>query len=120
MVYNHSCITMALKGTVCDTTTQASTSLRTTSLETTTLIETSAGTTPCATFTSGGNANGAMCTFPFTYKSVTYYSCTTIDNNGVLWCATTPNYARDKLWGNCQGRFTEKSNLSFVWFSSSK
>ena len=67
-------------------------------------MTTSGGTTPCATFTTGGNANGAMCTFPFTYKSVTYYQCISIDNDQ-LWCATTANYDRDQDWGNCHGRF---------------
>ncbi len=81
-------------GTVCDTTTApASTTMTSTG-----------GTTPCATFTSGGNANGAMCTFPFTYKSVAYYQCITLDNDK-LWCATTNNYDRDQDWGNCQGEW---------------
>lgn len=64
---------------------------------------TTAGTTPCSTFTSGGTANGAVCKFPFVYKTVTYYSCITINNNGKLWCATSSNYDIDELWGNCQG-----------------
>ena len=81
-------------GTVCETTTVAET----------TRLTTSAGSTPCATFTSGGNGNGAMCIFPFTYQSVAYYQCITNGNNGQLWCATTPNYDIDGLWGNCQGR----------------
>ena len=80
-------------GTVCETTT----------VQDTTTITVSAGSTPCATFTSGGNANEAMCVFPFTYQSVQYYQCITTNNNGQLWCATTANYDIDNLWGNCQG-----------------
>lgn len=80
---------------MCDTTTAVATT------QTTTI----AGTTPCATFTSGGNANGAVCKFPFIYQGSAYYSCTTINNNGQLWCATTLSYDDDKLWGNCQGMF---------------
>ena len=79
-------------GTVCDTTTPP---------ESTTMT-TTGGTTPCATFTTGGNANGAMCTFPFTYNSVAYYECTTIDRDQ-LWCATTSNYNVGGVWGYCQG-----------------
>ena len=82
-----------LIGTVCDTTTPPAT----------TTMTSTGGTTPCATFTSGGNANGAMCTFPFTYKSVAYYECTTIDR-GQLWCATTSNYDIGGVYGYCQGK----------------
>ena len=83
-------------GTVCDTTTEP---------ETTTTVTTLAGTTPCATFTSGGNANGAMCVFPFRYQGVTFYECTLIGGQS-LWCATTSDYDADQLWGYCAGRLT--------------
>uniref|UniRef100_A0AAY4A822 Fibronectin type-II domain-containing protein n=1 Tax=Denticeps clupeoides TaxID=299321 RepID=A0AAY4A822_9TELE len=48
-----------------------------------------------------GNANGAPCLFPFQYKENLYTSCTYADHNA-LWCATTANYDRDKLWGDCK------------------
>ena len=48
------------------------------------------------TRTTGGNAVGASCAFPFTYKEVSYSKCIDTDNNGVLWC-----YTDGGLWGNC-------------------
>ena len=84
---------VAFLGTLCDTTTTGEVTTQTTTV----------GTTPCLTSTSGGTANGAVCKFPFIYQTATYYTCTTIDNNGQLWCATTPSYDDDELWGNCQG-----------------
>ena len=50
--------------------------------------------------TTGGNANGAKCTFPFQYKGKQYSACTTADHNK-LWCATTSNYDADAKWGDC-------------------
>jgi len=42
------------------------------------------------------------CVFPFKYRGVTYNGCTTVRNNGKLWCSTENaadgNY---KKWGNC-------------------
>jgi len=81
-------------GTVCDTTTMQTTSTQSTSI----------GSTPCATFTVLGNSNGAMCVFPFIYLNQVQYECITLNSGGVLWCATTNNYDRDQLWGNCQGK----------------
>lgn len=57
--------------------------------------------TACITYTIGGNANGAICNFPFVYKDVLFSECITLDNKGVLWCSTTYNYDVNKLWGNC-------------------
>ncbi|XP_028648308.1 uncharacterized protein LOC114644336 [Erpetoichthys calabaricus] len=52
--------------------------------------------------TTGGNANGAPCAFPFTYKGKPYKHCITYDENRQLpWCSTTRNYDEDKLWGYC-------------------
>ena len=80
------------QGTVCDTTTP----------ETTTVM-TSQHTTPCATFTTGGNSNRAMCVFPFLYQGKSYFECITENNGDTLWCATSSNYDRDFRWGNCAG-----------------
>ena len=52
--------------------------------------------------TTGGNANGANCTFPFQYKGKQYSACTRADHTK-LWCATTSNYAADDKWGDCVG-----------------
>ncbi|XP_065663194.1 uncharacterized protein LOC136085746 [Hydra vulgaris] len=46
-------------------------------------------------------SNGQCCTFPFVYNSITYDSCTTVNNNGVLWCSMDFVYAGK--WGNCTG-----------------
>uniref|UniRef100_A0A8C4AS69 Fibronectin type-II domain-containing protein n=1 Tax=Denticeps clupeoides TaxID=299321 RepID=A0A8C4AS69_9TELE len=50
--------------------------------------------------TTGGNARGALCIFPFQYKDKLYTSCTSIDHN-IPWCATTANYNVDKICGEC-------------------
>ncbi|XP_015775212.1 PREDICTED: uncharacterized protein LOC107353382, partial [Acropora digitifera] len=43
------------------------------------------------------------CRFPFIYKGRRYNSCTR-KNHKRPWCAMTPNYDRDKKWGNCAKR----------------
>lgn len=80
-----------LLGTVCDTTTE----------EATTATTAYTGTTPCATFVSGGSANGEKCVFPFNYKGNTYYSCITIDDVNP-WCSTTTDYSG--RYGYCTGQ----------------
>ena len=40
------------------------------------------------------------CVFPFIYKGRRYNSCTRTRHSR-RWCAITPNYDRDKKWGNC-------------------
>jgi len=47
----------------------------------------------CAT--SGGTADGALCTFPFEYGGVTYLNCTSAGHNQD-WC-----YTDNGKWGNC-------------------
>lgn len=52
--------------------------------------------------TSYGNANGAACHFPFTFEGQSYSTCTSEGrSDGLPWCATTPNYDRDKVYGFC-------------------
>lgn len=41
------------------------------------------------------------CVFPFYYQEQKYDSCTTINNAGRFWCATTDDYDQDRLWANC-------------------
>jgi len=53
-----------------------------------------------------GNAGGAPCVFPFTYKHKTYESCIERENSGMPWCATTSNYDADKRWGMCKATGT--------------
>lgn len=50
--------------------------------------------------TTGGNADGADCYFPFKYRGKVYSECTDVAHTQ-LWCATTDNYRRDRKWGNC-------------------
>merc|ERR1712142_912869 len=62
---------------------------------------------PCAVVS--GAAAGQKCHFPFTYLGITYDQCTTVGNNGVAWCATTPNFINGK-WGTCDSNcFTDNS-----------
>lgn len=51
----------------------------------------------CATRTR----SNFCCVFPFIYKGRRYSSCTRINSRKGPWCATTPNYDADKLWGYC-------------------
>ncbi|XP_074867549.1 matrix metalloproteinase-9 isoform X2 [Carettochelys insculpta] len=52
--------------------------------------------------TSYGNANGAACHFPFTFEGQSYSTCTSAGrSDGLPWCATTPSYDRDKVYGFC-------------------
>ncbi|KAM6457666.1 matrix metalloproteinase-9 isoform 1-T1 [Liasis olivaceus] len=49
-----------------------------------------------------GNANGSSCHFPFTFEGKTYSFCTPDGReDGLPWCATTPNFDQDKLYGFC-------------------
>lgn len=49
-----------------------------------------------------GNADGAMCHFPFTFEGKSYSTCTTDGRTDNLpWCATTADYDTDKKFGFC-------------------
>lgn len=49
-----------------------------------------------------GNAEGALCHFPFMFEGKSYSSCTTEGRDDNLpWCATTANYDSDKKYGFC-------------------
>ncbi|NWR28870.1 MRC1 protein, partial [Tachuris rubrigastra] len=53
-------------------------------------------------FTLLGNSNGAPCTFPFQLSGRWYVECTAAGrSDGLLWCATTPNFSVDHLYGFC-------------------
>eukprot|EP00808_Paulinella_micropora_P017758 g58158.t1 len=41
---------------------------------------------------------GDLCSFPFTYNGVTYYRCTTANNQGVAWCYDVRGSGN---WGIC-------------------
>lgn len=49
-----------------------------------------------------GNAEGAMCHFPFLFEGKSYSTCTTEGRTDDLpWCATTADYDKDKKFGFC-------------------
>nr|ADU34085.1 matrix metalloproteinase 9 [Ctenopharyngodon idella] len=49
-----------------------------------------------------GNAEGALCHFPFLFEGTSYSSCTTEGReDGLPWCATTADYDKDKKYGFC-------------------
>ncbi|XP_074621612.1 72 kDa type IV collagenase-like isoform X3 [Acropora palmata] len=50
--------------------------------------------------------NGKCCSFPFTYKGVTYNSCTKIGHNK-LWCSLDTSYKG--RWGNCEVKCKTKT-----------
>ena len=56
----------------------------------------------CGVETNGGNGENFCCVFPFNYRGVDYFRCTTTDAEEP-WCSVTRNYDRDGLWGNCVG-----------------
>ncbi|XP_029412783.1 matrix metalloproteinase-9 isoform X2 [Nannospalax galili] len=56
-------------------------------------------------YTEHGNGDGKPCVFPFTFDGRSYSACTTEGrSDGYRWCATTPNYDQDKLYGFCPTR----------------
>ncbi|KAG7520331.1 matrix metalloproteinase-9 [Solea senegalensis] len=49
-----------------------------------------------------GNADGALCHFPFMFEGNSYTTCTTEGRTDNLpWCATTADYNKDKKYGFC-------------------
>ena len=58
----------------------------------------------CRTRTTSQNC----CVFPFIYRGRRYTRCTTVNSRGKPWCAITPSYDADKLYGYCGGRGGER------------
>jgi len=55
----------------------------------------------CLARTFDGNDGGAPCVFPFISDGAEHDSCI-LSNAKMPWCATTPDYDRDKKWGYCR------------------
>ena len=54
--------------------------------------------------TTGGNANGKPCRFPFKYNNIDHYQCTYEEAqnfNNKKWCRTNEDTAATLEWGNC-------------------
>jgi hypothetical protein len=67
-------------------------------------------------FTTGGNANGKPCRFPFKYNSIDHYQCTYEDAqnfNNKKWCRTNEDTAATLEWGNCPCKL-QKFYLDFI------
>uniref|UniRef100_A0A8C5NNV4 MRC1 protein n=1 Tax=Junco hyemalis TaxID=40217 RepID=A0A8C5NNV4_JUNHY len=63
-------------------------------------------------FTLLGNSNGAPCAFPFLLSGRWYAECTAAGrSDGLFWCATTPNFDEDHLFGFCPA--ASKSHMLF-------
>ncbi|XP_059504404.1 cation-independent mannose-6-phosphate receptor isoform X2 [Stegostoma tigrinum] len=58
---------------------------------------------------------GQFCRFPFKFFGNSYRECTTDGRtDGLLWCATTDDYDRDKAWGFCSSATaTRRSTIIF-------
>lgn len=57
---------------------------------------------PLAIKTFYGNAEGAMCHFPFWFEGKSYSTCTSDGrDDGLPWCATTADFGKDKKYGFC-------------------
>ena len=58
--------------------------------------------------TSGGNANGKPCRFPFKYNNIDHYQCIYDDYeyfNSKKWCRTNVDTAPILEWGNCPCKY---------------
>uniref|UniRef100_A0A8C6TZU1 Matrix metalloproteinase-9 n=1 Tax=Neogobius melanostomus TaxID=47308 RepID=A0A8C6TZU1_9GOBI len=65
--------------------------------------------------TSYGNADGALCHFPFIFEGKPYSTCTTDGRTDNLpWCGTTADFDKDKKYGFCPS----ECNVVYNWGNS--
>ncbi|NXC68371.1 MRC1 protein, partial [Anhinga anhinga] len=63
-------------------------------------------------YTLGGNAFGAPCVFPFKLNGKWYAECIPrSDGAGSLWCATSSDFDKDQVFGNCPLKDTIHNDL---------
>ncbi|XP_010397550.3 macrophage mannose receptor 1-like [Corvus cornix cornix] len=63
-------------------------------------------------YTLGGNAFGAPCVFPFKHQGKWYAECIPRRNDAdSLWCATSSDFDKDQLFGNCPLEDTTHNNF---------
>ncbi|NXC59127.1 MRC1 protein, partial [Aleadryas rufinucha] len=63
-------------------------------------------------YTLGGNAFGAACVFPFKHQGKWYAECIPRrDDADSLWCATSSDFDKDGLFGNCPLKDTTHNNF---------
>ncbi|XP_039915265.1 macrophage mannose receptor 1-like [Hirundo rustica] len=63
-------------------------------------------------YTLGGNAFGAPCVFPFKHQGKWYAECIPRrDDTDSLWCATSSDFDKDQLFGNCPLKDTTHNNF---------
>ena len=68
--------------------------------------------------TTGGNANGKPCRFPFKYNDVLHYQCTYEDAqnfNNKKWCRTNDDNAATLEWGNCPSTIKCSSLIEYSY-----
>ncbi|NXT10999.1 MRC1 protein, partial [Prunella fulvescens] len=63
-------------------------------------------------YTLGGNAFGAPCVFPFKHQGKWFAECIPRrDDADSLWCATSSDFDKDQLFGNCPQKDTTHNNF---------
>ncbi|NWI51084.1 MRC1 protein, partial [Calyptomena viridis] len=71
-------------------------------------------------YTLGGNAFGAPCVFPFKLKGKWYAECIPqSDDANSLWCATSSDFDKDRLFGKCPLKVLHKPTSHLIQLSNS-
>ncbi|XP_063777611.1 macrophage mannose receptor 1-like [Pseudophryne corroboree] len=71
-------------------------------------------------YTLKGNSNGQPCVFPFKYNSQWYVDCTLAGSPiRRLWCSTTADFDKDKLFGFCPSKGIANNWMTDWWTTDS-